>query len=381
MSVINLKTSEIFKIKQNINISHNVLTNNYFKEINNNLEEIKKNISGQELNKIINNIQTNFSSVNKNFKNIFTKLDDFLTSQLKSYYFTEEETSKVLKSVLLKMYTVANSNSNTNSVSNNNEVENKQTFPYVKSDIFNNFATFTISGVSKFYDLGEGVLDSHIYGTGKLLKIFGVDDTWSKNIVKYEIYDYDQIAKYFPEDIAYGTAHSIGNVVGESAGYTTLASVPYVGTALCAFAGAGTAAENSMNEQEKSTGEINDMKVFGDSLVGSAKGYAAGTFAKKIKKPLANAQAQGTGNVVSNIAQGAIKGKLKGAGAVVTNTIKTASKDERVYISAAAEASKNLLANFGNYKENFDWKSIVTTTVPDLISGATDAAIDALTKK
>ena len=147
--------------------------------------------------------------------------------------------------------------------------------------------TFVASAIEGFLDLGEGVFDGSVYGIAKTLQVFGVDDKWSEDIIAYDVsgnlYDSFVDAAGIDEDIAYGKAHDIGNFVGEMAGYYALAAVPYVGPALCCVGGAGSAVEDSINEQLEETGAINDWKVFGSSALGALEGFGFGQSATAVK--------------------------------------------------------------------------------------------------
>ncbi len=171
-----------------------------------------------------------------------------------------------------------------------------------------------------FLSLGEGVVDSHIYGTTLTMKhisvrkksknntedepnrlsayeyipleeAFGLEEGYDDRLIGYDWSESHQAMldmgptrteeeKELIEKIENGFLGNIAKNAGKNMGYKALAAVPFVGIALCAIGGAGARTEESINKQMEETGCVNDFYVFFESLAGSVEGFAGG-FAMK----------------------------------------------------------------------------------------------------
>lgn len=320
--------------------------------------EIKNNVRSENPNRIIAKIENQLSSLQKAMKSDFSKLETFLKNQISAYQKTEEESKAAVMNAINRMNQVGE-----NASASSTQPEAKQTGfgAYLK--------TLGASVASSFLDLGEGVVDAHIYAVGEVLSWFGVDDNWSENAVSYEVIDYDAWVSDVSPEIAYGWANSVGSGVGKFAGYSALSKVPYAGTALCATAGAGSYAENSMNTQLAETGEINDLKVFGSSLIGSAEGYSAAKLSNVFKKPVDKIQTASAGNAGKGVVNYFTKNgatPIKDMGKVMTGTGKQLLTDSRTYVNSGAQITQYGLSKIGGYDEPFSIGKAIGDTAPNI---------------
>ncbi len=176
------------------------------------------------------------------------------------------------------------------------------------------FRSLVGSLVGSFLDLGEGFVDSHIYGTTKIInalyldKAFGWKNGYDDNIIGYDVSG--KVEDFIEGDAKNKTADGIGSFIGEMVGYGALNSIPYVGFLASIFAGAGKKTEKSINEQMEETGCVNDWNVFFKSLGGALEGFA---FSRGWKAK----------NVIQN---GGIKKVFSGAAKLSTSNLNTAGK-------------------------------------------------------
>ena len=222
-------------------------------------------------------------------------------------------------------------------------------------------ATFASSAVEGFIDLGEGVVDAHIYGIAKTLQIFGVDDKWSEDIIAYdasaEMYDAIINATGIDKEIAYGPAHSAGNFVGEMVGYYALSSVPFVGQALCCIGGAGSSIEDSINRQMEEKGEVNDWAVFGESVLGAVEGYGFGKAAQGAKAGFKAVKKAGIKTVLKqtagSVSKESLKQTAKKSGKIALKTAGQTLVDKDTYIDTASVLGDDVVHGIETGEWNF----------------------------
>lgn len=141
--------------------------------------------------------------------------------------------------------------------------------------------------LGEFLNLGEGFIDSHIYGTTKTINALRIDKAAGWKDGYDDIIIGKDVSKIVKERIQrplqdeknrFGVkmGNQIGDIAGNILGYRVLSSIPYVGILATTFAGAGKRTEQSINEQMEKTGCVNDWHVFFKSLGGSLEGFAAG---------------------------------------------------------------------------------------------------------
>lgn len=131
MAVINLDSQTIQSLGSEINALDTTLLQGYFPELESELNAIASNVQGEELNNIINTINSQFSGVKSVFSTELPKLENFLNDQMKSYTQSEEELDAELTSVLAKMASISgttlsssNGSSDTTTVNNADSEDN-----------------------------------------------------------------------------------------------------------------------------------------------------------------------------------------------------------------------------------------------------------------
>lgn len=103
MATINLDSQTIQNLGAEITTLDAALIQGYFPELQTELSAIASNVQGDELNSIINTINSQFSNVKSALSTELPKLENFLNDQMKNYTQTEEELDAELNAVLSKM--------------------------------------------------------------------------------------------------------------------------------------------------------------------------------------------------------------------------------------------------------------------------------------
>lgn len=231
--------------------------------------------------------------------------------------------------------------------------------------------TFVASAVEGFVDLGEGVIDGTIYGASKALQLFGVDDKWAENIIAYDVsgkmYDGFVDLTGIDKDIAYGPAHTYGNFAGEMGGYYALSAVPYVGTALCCVAGAGSKAEDSINRQLEENGEVNDWIVFGESGLGALEGFGFGKAAQGAKAGFKAIKEVGLKNTlkqtIGSISGETLKETAKNGGKIALKTAGQTLTDADLYVETASVLGDDVIHGLETGEWDYGRMALETVTV------------------
>ncbi len=246
--------------------------------------------------------------------------------------------------------------------------------------------SFVGSLVGEFLNLGEGFVDSHIYGTTKTInatyldKAFGWENGYDDNIIGYDVSgivkdaiqgdSQDKKDNWWVEK-----ADGVGSFVGEMVGYGALNSIPYVGFLASIFAGAGRKTEESINEQMTDTGCVNDWSVFFKSLGGSLEGFAfsRGWKAKNviqnggIKKVFSGAAKLSTSNLnttgkglvkVWNVGKSVVVNWVKTMPTVAKNAGLSALKDSKSWAQTGANIIDDVMTIFQS-KDFESWSHII----------------------
>ena len=221
-----------------------------------------------------------------------------------------------------------------------------------------NFGLSLLGGLfGEVINLGEGVFDSHVYGTTKIIngarldKKFGWKDEYDDTIIGYDLSDdiensidyliTDKDAKYV------NFADGLGTFIGTLGGYAALSAVPYVGKVLTTFAGAGVKTEKSINEQLEETGCVNNWKVFGHSIIGSLEGFSYGSFSKSattLKDIGLKKVASGTKRMFTEGFKSGIKNFWKSVPEVLKNTGLSSLKDPSTWTETAANVGEKVFS-------------------------------------
>ena len=224
--------------------------------------------------------------------------------------------------------------------------------------------TFVFSSVEGFLNLGEGVVDGLIYASAKAVQVvsFGhVDDQWAEDIISYDVtgnlYDWTVDSVGINTEIAYGVAKSVGNFAGETLGYYALSAIPYVGPVVCAFAGAGKKVEESMNYQMATNGEVDDLKVFIDSVVGSVEGLGAGMAAGSMRNGLKNLKSM-------SFSKDALKATMGSFGDISKQAAINTMTDLDTWVETAAVVVDDIYTGIDTGEWNWDLMLVdVSTTM------------------
>jgi hypothetical protein len=324
----------------------------------------------------------------------------------------KENTMNTIDTVNLEEYV---ENSNTEETSNNNE----EAKDYRWRDYAKNYLLNTQTGAIKgFLDLGEGVIDTHIYIAQLLTNTaahiyynseIGSSQFSPSNITrekKEDTWNYDWANNIIATDYStivtenfFGDYHrnrittkgeGLGGTMGKIGGNILLSKVPYVGAVLTSFAEGGVATEKAYQTEAELGGETRHLTVFLKTGIGAAIGLAAGKFAgsKKLNwsksEKLVNGlfrNSEGKINI-SSILNGAKTGavesfKLKNIGSVIRNIGPTIKDDPNFYINASATFSNLVMSIFGEYTPS---SKVSTRFFADLGKSATNAMADAVTK-
>lgn len=146
--------------------------------------------------------------------------------------------------------------------------------------------TFFASAVEGIADVGESIVDGAVQVVGGIVSyIVKQFDEDAGNAMQEDIqefvstdwtgkgYDAFVNAVGIEEEIAYGFAHTAGNLVGQVAGYAAISMIPGAGPALTAAIG-GSAAAGSAAEAAYANGA-----TFDEAMIVSSTAFAAGAFA------------------------------------------------------------------------------------------------------
>ncbi len=304
------------------------------------------------------------SSSNFTNQNIDFNLKDYNTEV---NYNVNDKHVMVESEINLDEYVIDN---NTYVVNDDTVIKNESEVPSLtekeeatKATVIDYGLAFLGSFVGNFLELGEGVVDSHIYGTTKTInavkldQAFGWDKNYDENIMGYDLSGIVQnaIDGSAHEDAKDSFASGAGEFLGKSIGYKALSSVPYVGIALCAFGGAGAQTEESINRQIEETGCVNDYTVFFDSLIGSIEGFGYGFIFNKgsaanvsIKNGGYKATFEGIKEMFSKGFKNGTWEFIKSVPKVFANTGKNVFKDP----AAWAQTGGQLLEKFNSIYES-----------------------------
>lgn len=192
--------------------------------------------------------------------------------------------------------TPTTSSSNSNNTYNSNEIDTIDLDNYTnelttssesieeekKNTFGQNIMSFIGGLLGEFSNLGEGVIDSHIYGTTKTInalgakRLFKLNDNYDDKIIGYDVSE--KIENGITKNVnkKENGWHKTGAFIGRIGGYMSLSSVPYVGKALTTFAGAGVKTENAYSKAINKEEDANEWKVLLESFIGSLGGFAAG---------------------------------------------------------------------------------------------------------
>lgn len=224
--------------------------------------------------------------------------------------------------------------------------------------------SFVGSFVGEFLNLGEGFVDSHIYGTTKTInatyldKAFGWENGYDDNIIGYDVSgivkgaiqgdSQDKKDNWWVEK-----ADGVGEMLGTGLGYMALSSIPFVGILATTFAGAGKQTEKSINTQMAETGCVNDWNVFFRSLGGSLEGFAAGKISNAAKGKSINFKNMPNG-VKAMFQKGFIKENIKAVPKILTSSGKSALKDYKVWTETAGKMVNSFVSIFEGKFPNSD---------------------------
>ena len=103
MAIISLDSQQLNSINQEIIILDSMLLKKYLPELETELDLINNNIKGNEINRIINTILSQFQEVKSTLTTELPKLEEFLDQQLQSYTQTEEVLEQAVLNIIYKM--------------------------------------------------------------------------------------------------------------------------------------------------------------------------------------------------------------------------------------------------------------------------------------
>lgn len=103
MSIINLHVEKLESINNEFKNLSDVLSDNYYNELESELNSIKSNIRNERVHSSINTIIEQFRNIKNDTSIDLKKLTDFLENQLKSYTYSEIELEQAILNVINKM--------------------------------------------------------------------------------------------------------------------------------------------------------------------------------------------------------------------------------------------------------------------------------------
>ena len=103
MSIINLHVEKLESINNEFKNLSDVLSDNYYNELERELNSIKNNIRNERVHSSINTIIEQFRNIKNDTSIDLKKLTDFLENQLKSYTYSEIELEQAILNVINKM--------------------------------------------------------------------------------------------------------------------------------------------------------------------------------------------------------------------------------------------------------------------------------------
>lgn len=103
MSAINLNAQQLDLLNSEIKTLDNTLLKTYLPELESELNLINNNILGEEINRIITTIISQFQNIRTSLSNDLPKLENFLDEQLKSYTQSEEVLEQAVLNIIYKM--------------------------------------------------------------------------------------------------------------------------------------------------------------------------------------------------------------------------------------------------------------------------------------
>ena len=273
-------------------------------------------------------------------------------------------------------------------------------------------------GIKGFLELGEGVIDTHIYIAQLLTNTAAhiyynseigssqyspsnitrekKEDTWkydwANNIIATDcstIITENFFGDYYRNQIT-DKGEGLGETAGRIIGNLLLSKVPCVGAVLTSFAEGGVATEKAYQTEAELGGKTRHLTVFLKTGIGAAIGLAAGKFAgsKKLNWSKSGKLVNGLfrnseGKItISSILNGAKTGafesvKPKNIVSVLKNIGPTIKNDPNFYINASSTFSNLVMSIFGEYTPGSKFSTRFFT---DLGNSATNAMADAVTK-
>ncbi len=107
MAMINLSVDQVESISNELESVNSTLLNSYTPELQNNIASIKSNVLNTQINSILDSISKQIETITTELSQQLPRLQEFLTSQIKSYKVTEAEAEANLNAVLQRMSTIS----------------------------------------------------------------------------------------------------------------------------------------------------------------------------------------------------------------------------------------------------------------------------------